>query len=80
MIFHPIMESVYDVFLIVISIYCQPPPSKLFQDSKMLDGQVAERTLCIQVFPSHPHFTVRNLAKEFINFPTSHPVGAKQVK
>ena len=77
--------SCYDRKCLCCFFHCDfnlltPPPSKLFQDGKRLEEQVAERTLCIQVFPSHPHFTVRNLAKEFINFTTSHPVGTKQVK
>ena len=80
MTFPAMMKSVCDVFLIVISIYCQPPPSKLFQDSKRLEGQVAERTLCIQLFPSHPHFTVRNLAKEFINFTSSEDETGKVIQ
>ena len=57
------------------------PPSKLFQDiNEMLEKHFAERILAKQVFPPHPHFAVRDRAKESISFTRSLPMETKQVK
>ena len=70
-----------NVNIILFILPPRTPPSKLFQDiNEMLEKHFAERILAKQVYPPHPHFTVRDLAKEYISFTRSGPMGTEQVK